>query len=649
MMDQQNGTTAVEFEDALGDDSTLDLADLVDVIDTDSPVDDFPLPEQLHHVLSPTTAHQPVAASHGDDAHDVHSASIVVALFCDGFVCRHWTTKSGWVDGFAQSYDATSRYFLDSLERETLPDGLLELMEQKSAQSELTAEIWDLRSHPTALCPLTSADLPRSAPTGIEGGESVDVRRVILRRREQLVVNATEKEMAHSPDDQFLQLSSNDLEELTNDELESLALSADADLIEVGVEFGIMDDSNNDTIKDEVLGSLPILPGEEGFAPRESSRAAVQIMIDDEVVHEGVDVNDLITPKGVGESSALWASSCLTSPTSFLSPTESKTMPSRSHRVNGVDAALPPSKRSLVNESDDEAPCDSHLLQWPTIKVEHTDTSRVDMATSGVVSSMEQTPEPTVKLQLSPSSFRWTGIMAEGHRAKGKPKKKKNRLEFKPSSRSATPLPATHQFLTKLKGKRPRNYTIDDLSNASPAWMMMKHMNKFYQAALLFERRHSHFLQVNVDRLMKADRNGGEPTKLAAGSMGYLAMQLQPIQRPDQVIVAAAARVHPHKQIHTVDAARSPPLSRQQHDENGTKNKSTDKRSPALAFRSTTGIATPPMTPDTQAPWSPPIDPNDLASLLRSPVRESLLSLGDDVTVKAFQAFDSFDEETFEF
>jgi hypothetical protein len=81
-------------------DGTLDFADLVGAMDAvvdEGDDDELQLPLQL-----------PVSPR-GNGDHDVESSSFVVALFCDGFVCRHWTHKSGWVEGFAQSYDATSR------------------------------------------------------------------------------------------------------------------------------------------------------------------------------------------------------------------------------------------------------------------------------------------------------------------------------------------------------------------------------------------------------------------------------------------------------------------------------------------------------------------------------------------------------------
>ncbi|GLD94216.1 hypothetical protein PINS_up002827 [Pythium insidiosum] len=84
-----------------------------------------------------------------------------------------------------------------------------------------------------------------------------------------------------------------------------------------------------------------------------------------------------------------------------------------------------------------------------------------------------------------------------------------------PGSISAqTPLPATQLFWSKLKGKRRRNYTIDELQHDSPMWMMIKHMNRFFQSALMFERRHAQFLQLNIDRIMKADAVETQSTKV---------------------------------------------------------------------------------------------------------------------------------------
>lgn len=35
---------------------------------------------------------------------------LLLALFCDGFVCRHYTAENECVEGFAQPYDAESGY-----------------------------------------------------------------------------------------------------------------------------------------------------------------------------------------------------------------------------------------------------------------------------------------------------------------------------------------------------------------------------------------------------------------------------------------------------------------------------------------------------------------------------------------------------------
>jgi hypothetical protein len=109
-------------------------------------------------------------------------------------------------------------------------------------------------------------------------------------------------------------------------------------------------------------------------------------------------------------------------------------------------------------------------------------------------------------LSLSEDAINWVEPVDRKNSSKKVHKKKKYRCA-KPSMDREKPLPATHLFLSRLKGKRPRNYTIDELDEGSPAWMMMKHMTRFYQAAFMFERRHAHFLQVWAV-LFKRQRRG---------------------------------------------------------------------------------------------------------------------------------------------
>lgn len=57
--------------------------------------------------------HTPSATGHTSINGKPQSAvftCLIVALFSDGFVCRHLTRKRGWVEGFAQSYDTGTRY-----------------------------------------------------------------------------------------------------------------------------------------------------------------------------------------------------------------------------------------------------------------------------------------------------------------------------------------------------------------------------------------------------------------------------------------------------------------------------------------------------------------------------------------------------------
>ncbi|KAE8906494.1 hypothetical protein PF003_g9999 [Phytophthora fragariae] len=53
---------------------------------------------------------------------------LVVALFHDGFVCRHVNKENEGVEGFAQPYDAESSYFLACIDNGRVPEGLPDMI-----------------------------------------------------------------------------------------------------------------------------------------------------------------------------------------------------------------------------------------------------------------------------------------------------------------------------------------------------------------------------------------------------------------------------------------------------------------------------------------------------------------------------------------
>lgn len=88
---------------------------------------------------------------------------LVLALFCDGFVCRHYTAENKCVEGFAQPYDAESgyvprlvatlpsiavvilrirSYFLECIRHGQIPDGLTDVVVSTELMRAITC--WKL-------------------------------------------------------------------------------------------------------------------------------------------------------------------------------------------------------------------------------------------------------------------------------------------------------------------------------------------------------------------------------------------------------------------------------------------------------------------------------------------------------------------------
>ncbi|KAI9986748.1 hypothetical protein PInf_025705 [Phytophthora infestans] len=105
--------------------------------------------EQKYLEASEKAAEQPVA--------------LVLALFYDGFVCRHMTKENEGVEGFAQPYDAESSYFLACIDNGRVPEGLPEMIACAHYNGSVVAEIRDYRELRTALCPVSSSFLPAAS------------------------------------------------------------------------------------------------------------------------------------------------------------------------------------------------------------------------------------------------------------------------------------------------------------------------------------------------------------------------------------------------------------------------------------------------------------------------------------------------------
>lgn len=82
------------------------------------------------------------------------------------------------------------------------------------------------------------------------------------------------------------------------------------------------------------------------------------------------------------------------------------------------------------------------------------------------------------------------------------------------SSMEISTLPATHRFLEKIKGKRRRLGSSSPLSYGNPCWMNRVRVEKFFRAAVLFERQHSTTLQVCL-MAMHSDTEAGQLSDVA--------------------------------------------------------------------------------------------------------------------------------------
>ncbi|KAG6611666.1 KRR1 small subunit processome component [Phytophthora cinnamomi] len=88
---------------------------------------------------------------------------MVVALFHDGFVCRHINKENEGVEGFAQPYDAESSYFLACIDNGRVPEGLPDMIACAHYNGSVLTEIQDYREMRNVLCPVSSAFLPTAS------------------------------------------------------------------------------------------------------------------------------------------------------------------------------------------------------------------------------------------------------------------------------------------------------------------------------------------------------------------------------------------------------------------------------------------------------------------------------------------------------
>ncbi|EEY63940.1 uncharacterized protein PITG_02451 [Phytophthora infestans T30-4] len=129
---------------------------------------------------------------------------LVLALFYDGFVCRHMTKENEGVEGFAQPYDAESSYFLACIDNGRVPEGLPEMIACAHYNGSVVAEIRDYRELRTALCPPPTLQsmfdhFPDVHPSELET-LAVDAKRQLL-QEEDVLLSSSSTESSSPPDD----------------------------------------------------------------------------------------------------------------------------------------------------------------------------------------------------------------------------------------------------------------------------------------------------------------------------------------------------------------------------------------------------------------------------------------------------------------
>ncbi|TYZ61393.1 hypothetical protein PybrP1_002640 [[Pythium] brassicae (nom. inval.)] len=108
---------------------------------------------------------------------------------------------------------------------------------------------------------------------------------------------------------------------------------------------------------------------------------------------------------------------------------------------------------------------------------------------------------------------------------------------------SLPPLPATQQFLSRLKAKR-RRPSIGELQYGMPVRLAVNHVGLFFSAALRFERQYAAFVHESAAWLMNSDDPRRARPSDVRGGIGRLAQELGRTKSPIEVAQAAATASH---------------------------------------------------------------------------------------------------------
>ncbi|KAL3674390.1 hypothetical protein V7S43_000345 [Phytophthora oleae] len=366
---------------------------------------------------------------------------LVVALFHDGFVCRHINKENEGVEGFAQPYDAESSYFLACIDNGRVPEGLPDMIACAHNNGSVLAEIRDYRDMRAALCPVSSAFLPAASAllqADAELDEGCHVwQTLLLPGKSPLPFQAQVSSLFEPP---TLQSIFDHFPDVTPSELETLAMDAKQQLLQE---------------KDVLLSSSST----DSSSPRDDTRGFGGLPTEPQEIPDRSVSGTTTTPT---TRSHLHSDLGSSPPASLLSPITRKS-----------------ARSSLSGQEDTIAkPCKRQIQTSAKGGLQHR---RTDHANS-ILSVRSQSPG--MEICTSPRCFR------------SDPSQQSYSEVLVDDAAPVTPLPATQLFLSKLKGKRRR--PDNELLYGKPAWVTIAHVGRFYRAATRLEREHSRFLHVRA-------------------------------------------------------------------------------------------------------------------------------------------------------
>ncbi|KUF94631.1 hypothetical protein AM587_10012204 [Phytophthora nicotianae] len=331
---------------------------------------------------------------------------LVVALFHDGFVCRHMTKENEGVEGFAQPYDAESRWIACA-----------------HYNGSVLAEIRDYREMRTALCPVSSAFLPASSQlilTDSEVESGCRVWHMLLQPgKSPLPIDFQSSPLLEPP---TLQSMFDHFPDVHPSELETLAVDAKRQLLQE---------------EDVFLSSSST----ESSSPRDESQGFSYFPAEPLEPHTNEENDDLRSTTTPTTRSRLHSRLESSPPSSLLSPIARK------------------SARSALNGRDDNTPkrC-KRQIQTKLKGSKHGRKSEQNGSNTQYESATNfHESDSTFSREMELCRYRRSEQSRRGYREL-----------IAEDTAQITPLPATQLFLSKLKGKRRR--PDNELLYGKPAW-----------------------------------------------------------------------------------------------------------------------------------------------------------------------------------